>query len=80
MKITFVDGSFMLSWDRIRAWYNPDGALKDAEYKWPHRAVAERHTKVRAWLEKQGREEVRMPYHAADVERAQRDFEQRMQR
>ena len=64
MRVDFPDGSFMLSWEKCRAWYNPDGTLKDAEYKRTYkgfpaaRAVSEKHTKVRAWLEKQGKHEV----------------------
>lgn len=61
MRIDYSDGSFMLSWDKYRAWYSADGRLKDAEYKRRHKgypaavAVSTEHTKVRAWLEKQGR-------------------------
>lgn len=63
MRIDFSDGSFMLSWQRCRAWYSADGTLKDAEYKTRRngypvaRAVAERDVKTRAWLAKQGKQE-----------------------
>lgn len=64
MRIDFPDGSFMLSWQKVRAWYNPDGSLKDCEYKRMYKgyptatAVSEKHVKVRAWLEKQGNREI----------------------
>ncbi len=60
MRVDFPDGSFMLSWDRCRAWYEPDGTLKDAEYKRRYRgfpvavAVADAHVNVRAWLQRAG--------------------------
>lgn len=66
MRVDFPDGSFMLSGKKCRAWYNPDGTLKDAEYKRTYKglpsavAVSEKHTKVRAWLEKQGECEARL--------------------
>lgn len=64
MRIDYSDGSFMLSWEKVRAWFSPDGSLKDAEYKLtgrnygPTRAVSKRHTKVLAWLAKQGKQEI----------------------
>lgn len=60
MRIDYSDGSFMLSWEYCRAWYAPDGTLKDAEYKRKGNrtsAVSAKHTKVRAWLETQGKQE-----------------------
>lgn len=54
--IIFPNGSFMLSWDKVRAWYNPDGSLSDCEYKRGNGvAVAARHRKVREWLALQGK-------------------------
>jgi hypothetical protein len=64
MRVDYPDGSFMLSWEFCRAWFAPDGTLKDAEYKRMYkgypvaRAVSAKHTKVRAWLEEQGKVEV----------------------
>ena len=61
MRIDFNDGSFMLSWQKCIAWYDPNGALKDAEYKLSPgrtRAVSVKHVHVRAWLEKQGKSQV----------------------
>ena len=58
MRIDYSDGSFMLSWDKCRAWYTKDGELKDAEYKRKYKgyptavAVSNKHTKVITWLEK----------------------------
>ena len=63
MRIDYSDGSFMLAWEFCRAWYTPDGVLKDAEYKRKGnttRAVSLKHTKVRAWLEAQGKQEADM--------------------
>ena len=66
MRIDYSDGSFMLSWEGCRAWFAPDGTLKDAEYKRRcrgHPAAYEvplSHTKVRTWLAKQGRQEARL--------------------
>lgn len=63
MRIDYPDGSFMLAWEKCRAWYDAAGKLKDAEYKRTYRgypsavAVSEKHTKVRAWLAKQGANE-----------------------
>lgn len=59
MRIDYSDNSFMLSWDRIRAWYRPDGSLSDCEYKrWRGKlttsAVSSKHVKVIAYLERQG--------------------------
>lgn len=65
MKINYSDGSFMLSWDKVRAWYNADGTMKDCEYKRTFRgypsaaAVPTNHHNMRAWLKKQGEMEVR---------------------
>lgn len=65
MKITYSDGSFMLSWERVRAWYNADGTLKDCEYKLPSvRAISQKHVHVRAYLARQGKLEVSNPLHA----------------
>lgn len=66
MRIDYPDGSFMLSWQKCRAWFAADGSLKDAEYKRTYRghpsavAVSPKHVKVRAWLEKQGKSEAAM--------------------
>lgn len=63
MRIDYPNNSFMLAWQKCRAWYNPDGTLKDAEYKTTYkgfpaaRSVSAKHTKVLAWLEKQGKQE-----------------------
>lgn len=59
MRIDYPDGSFMLAWQHARAWYDNTGKLKDAEYKRGRKtvAVAMAHTKVRAWLAKQGQQE-----------------------
>lgn len=60
MKTEFPDGSFMLSWDRCRAWYDKEGKLKDAEYKRKYRgyptavSVSPCHIHVLEWLEMQG--------------------------
>lgn len=64
MRIDYSDGSFMLSWQKCRAWFSPDGSLKDAEYKTTYkgypaaRAVSKKHVKVLAWLEQQGKQEI----------------------
>lgn len=66
MRVDFPDGSFMLSWDKCRAWYNSDGSLKDCEYKRKRKgflvaaAIPAKHTKVRAWLCAQGATESRL--------------------
>lgn len=66
MRIDFQDGSFMLAWERCRAWYHADGTLKDAEYKRRYKgypsacAVSPKHVKVRAWLQEQGAKEARL--------------------
>ncbi|RWP84720.1 MAG: hypothetical protein EOR11_19870 [Mesorhizobium sp.] len=63
MRTDFSDGSFMLSWSHCRAWFERDGTLKDAEYKRRFRghpaavAVSAKHTKVRQWLARQGKQE-----------------------
>lgn len=63
MRVDYPDQSFMLSWEKCRAWYNPDGTLKDAEYKRTYKgfpaavAVSVKHTKVLGWLEEQGKRE-----------------------
>jgi hypothetical protein len=63
MRIDYSDGSFMLCWYNVRAWYTAEGELKDCEKKYwckgylASRAISERHTKVRAWLVKQGENE-----------------------
>jgi hypothetical protein len=75
MKHTFYDGSFMLSWAHARAWYNPDGSLKDCEYKRWHRglpvarAIPAGDVHTRDYLIRQGAHEVTTAHHAADVER-----------
>lgn len=64
MRTDFPDGSFMLSWEKCRAWFEADGTLKDAEYKYRRRgfitarAVSVKDVRVRAWLAKQGKQEV----------------------
>lgn len=66
MRIDYSDGSFMLAWDKCRAWYFPDGALKDCEYKRWYKgmpvtaAVAARHVKVREYLASQGKSEAEL--------------------
>ena len=83
MKSVFNDGSFMLAWQKARAWYNADGTLKDCEYKrWRNgrlieQAIPARDIHVRAWLSRQGTREVSASAHAAEVERARRDFNER---
>ncbi len=37
--IIYSDGSFMRSWDKARAWYTPQGELKDAEHKLRYRGA-----------------------------------------
>lgn len=60
MRVDYSDKSFMLSWDNCRAWFTESGELKDAEYKRKYKghpaavAVSQKHTKVIAWLKKQG--------------------------
>jgi hypothetical protein len=47
--VSFPDGSYALYFDRIRAWFWPDGSVKDAEYVRRNNAtvqVAKRHTGV----------------------------------
>lgn len=56
----------MLSWDKCRAWFAPDGTLRDAEYKRKYRghpaavAVSPKHVRVREWLNKQGAQEAQL--------------------
>lgn len=60
MREDYPDGSFRLSWQHGRAVFHADGTLKFAEYKRKHYGkvtyvtVAQRHTKVREWLQRQG--------------------------
>jgi hypothetical protein len=83
MKSVFKDGSFMLAWQKARAWYNADGTLKDCEYKRSRKglptvqAIPARDIHVRAWLTRQGAFEVTTAMHAHDVERAKLDFKMR---
>lgn len=66
MRIDYPDGSFMLSWDSMRAWYSSDGELIDCEKKYTYqgypaaRAVSPKHTHIRAWLIKKGKEEIEL--------------------
>lgn len=63
-RTAYPDGSFMLAWQKMQAWFNADGTLKDAQYKRMHngqlvtRAVSPKHVHVRAWLDKQGKSEL----------------------
>lgn len=60
MREDYPDGSFRLSWQYCRAVFFADGTLKFAEYKRKRHGkviyvvVAQRHTKVREWLQRQG--------------------------
>lgn len=84
MKITYSDGSFMLAWDRVRAWYYADGSLKDAEYRRHNgrtATVASNHRNVRSYLMRQGINELKNPNHKRHVadakeasERVVKDF------
>lgn len=64
MRTDFKNGSFMLSWQKCTAWYDPQGNLTDAEYKRFRRGeritvnVSEKHVHVRDWLNKQGKLEI----------------------
>lgn len=63
MRIDYPDNSFMLSWQKCRAWYNPDGSLKDAEYKRSNGrtvSVSAKHIRIIAWLSKQGQTEANL--------------------
>lgn len=66
MRIDYPDGSFMLSWQFARAWYDKDGNLLDCEKKYTHkgypaaRAIPEKHTKVRQYLAEQGKQTVHL--------------------
>lgn len=63
MRIDYCDNSFMLAWQHCRAWYDEEGRYKDGEYKRANGRVSPvqaRHTKVIAWLEKQGYNEAKL--------------------
>jgi len=73
MKVNFQDGSFMLAWEKCRAWYHADGTLKDAEYKYTYRgrpaarAIPSNHRRTLDWLKKQGRQEIEFLAKLADL-------------
>lgn len=63
MRTDYPDGSFMLAWQKMYAWYTPIGILSTAVYRRSNGTnvrVSEKHTKVMQWLHKQGENEINL--------------------
>ena len=64
MRVDLPDNSFTLTWEKVKAWYNPGGTVREAVYirtikgRQVNVAVSVKHTKVLGWLEDRGKAEV----------------------